>query len=237
MQTKNIAKIENLLKTNSYPGRGIIIGKSGNNKFCLAYFLSGRSQNSRNRILEERNGDVFTRAFDESKVEDPRLIIYPAIKTFEKSIIVTNGDHTDTIYDGLKNNRSFEDSLFLRKFEPDSPNFTPRISGLVNIEDDEITYKLSILKSADSQGAACDRFFYNYEALDNTGHFIHTYMDANPLISFTGEPLKISIPNDINVFANSIWESLNFENKIALYVRYIDLKNNTIINKMINKNL
>lgn len=237
MQTKNIAKIENLLKTNSYPGRGIIIGKSGNNKLCLAYFLSGRSQNSRNRILEERNGDVFTRAFDESKVEDPRLIIYPAIKTFEKSIIVTNGDHTDTIYDGLKNNRSFEDSLFLRKFEPDFPNFTPRISGLVNIEDDEITYKLSILKSADSQGAACDRFFYNYEALDNTGHFIHTYMDANPLISFTGEPLKISIPNDINDFANSIWESLNLENKIALYVRYIDLKNNTFTNKMINKNL
>ena len=133
MQTRNIAKIENLLKTNSYPGRGIIIGKSGNNKLCLAYFLSGRSQNSRNRILEERNGDVFTRAFDESKVEDPRLIIYQAIKRFEKTIIVTNGDHTNTIYDGFKNNRSFEDSLFLRKFEPYFHNFTPSISVLLNI--------------------------------------------------------------------------------------------------------
>ena len=237
MQTTNIVKIEELLKTNPYPGRGIIIGKSGNDKLCLAYFLSGRSQNSRNRILEERNGDIFTRAFDESKVEDPSLIIYPAIKRFEKTIIVTNGDHTDTIYDGLKNNRSFEDSLFLRKFEPDSPNFTARISGLINIENSNFTYKLSILKSADSQRTACERFFYNYEALDNTGHFIHTYMEANPLISFRGEPLKISIPNDIDEFADSIWESLNFENKIALYVRYIDLKNNTSINKMINKNL
>ena len=237
MQTKNIAKIEKLLKANPYPGRGIIIGKSENDKLCLAYFLSGRSQNSRNRILEEINGDIFTRAFDESKVEDPSLIIYPAIKRFENNIIVTNGDHTDTIYDGLKNNRSFEDSLFLRKFEPDSPNFTPRISGLVNIENNNFTYKLSILKSSDSQGTACERFFYNYEALDNTGHFIHTYMEANPLISFRGEPLKVSIPNDIDEFANSIWQSLNFENKIALYVRYIDLKNNTSINKIINKNI
>lgn len=237
MQTNNISSIENLLKKNSYPGRGIIIGKSENNNICIAYFLSGRSKNSRNRILEEKNGDVFTKAFDESKVEDPRLIIYSAIKTLGNTIIVTNGDHTDTIYDGLKNNISFEDSLLTRKFEPDSPNFTPRISGIVSIKETDFTYKLSILKSGTPQGTTCDRFFYNYESVDSIGHFIHTYMDANPLISFIGEPIKIYIPNDIEELANSIWDSLDFDNKISLYIRYIDLKNNTITNKIINKNL
>ena len=237
MQTKNINHIEHLFRNNTYPGRGIIIGKSENNNICIAYFLSGRSQNSRNRILEEKNGDVFTKAFDESKVEDPSLIIYPAIKTFGNTIIVTNGDHTDTIYDGLKNNISFEDSLFTRKFEPDSPNFTPRISGIVSINETNFTYKLSILKSGTPQGATCDRFFYNYESIDNVGHFIHTYMGANPLISFIGEPIKIHIPNDIDEFSKSIWENLDNDNKISLYVRYIDLNNNTITNKIINKNL
>lgn len=237
MQTKNINHIEHLLRNNTYPGRGIIIGKSENNNICIAYFLSGRSQNSRNRILEEVNGDVFTKAFDESKVEDPSLIIYPAIKTLGNTIIVTNGDHTDTIYDGLKNNISFEDSLFTRKFEPDSPNFTPRISGIVSINETDFTYKLSILKSGTPQGTTCDRFFYNYESVDSIGHFIHTYTDANPLISFIGEPIKIHIPNDIDEFSKSIWENLDNDNKISLYVRYIDLKNNTITNKIINKNL
>lgn len=237
MQTNNINHIEHLLRNNTYPGRGIIIGKSENNNICIAYFLSGRSKNSRNRILEEVNGDVFTKAFDESKVEDPSLIIYPAIKTLGNTIIVTNGDHTDTIYDGLKNNTSFEDSLFTRKFEPDSPNFTPRISGIVSINETDFTYKLSILKSGTPQGTTCDRFFYNYESVDSIGHFIHTYMGANPLISFIGEPIKIHIPNDIDEFSKSIWENLDNDNKISLYVRYIDLKNNTITNKIINKNL
>ena len=237
MQTNNISSIENLLKKNSYPGRGIIIGKSENNNICIAYFLSGRSKNSRNRILEEVDGDVFTKAFDESKVEDPSLIIYSAIKTLENTIIVTNGDHTDTIYDGLKNNISFEDSLFTRKFEPDSPNFTPRISGIVSINETDFTYKLSILKSGTPQGTTCDRFFYNYESVDSIGHFIHTYTDANPLISFIGEPIKIHIPNDIDELSKSIWDSLDNNNKISLYIRYIDLKNNTITNKIINKNL
>lgn len=227
-----------LLSGNSYPGRGVIMGKSPLGKAVIGYFIMGRSENSRNRIFEEdEKGNVFTKPFDESKVEDPSLIIYRAIAQYENKIVVTNGDQTDTIADGLAAGKTAREALFTREFEPDAPNFTPRISGVITFEDDGFSYEISILKSADQEGNACSRFFFEYPAIGGIGHLIHTYeQDGNPLPTFCGEPRRIIIPEDIEAFADEIWNSLNEENKISLYVMYADFSKGTVDTKLINKN-
>lgn len=223
---------------NSYAGRGIIIGKTESGKAVTAYFIMGRSENSRNRLFEiDGKGQVFTKPFDESKVEDPSLIIYRAVAPVDNYLIVTNGDQTDTIADGLAAGKTAREALFTREFEPDDPNFTPRISGVITFEDDGFSYEISILKSADQEGNACSRFFFEYPAIGGIGHLIHTYeQDGNPLPTFCGEPRRIIIPEDIEAFADEIWNSLNEENKISLYVMYADFSKGTVDTKLINKN-
>lgn len=237
MNVYKINTAEELIKGNSYVGRGIVVGKSADGtKACLAYFIMGRSANSRNRIFTEKNGEVFTEPFDASKVEDPSLIIYRAIRNYGKDVIVTNGDQTDTIYDGLAAGKSFSEALTAREFEPDGPNFTPRISGILHLGGN-YTYELSILKSADPQGSACNRYTFSYAALAGLGHFLHTYLcDGTPIPTFIGEPERIKIPDSIDDFTKELWESLDENNKISLYVRYIDLKDGSVENRMINKN-
>ena len=236
MNVYKTEKIENILKPNPYAGRGIIIGKSENSA-VVAYFIMGRSENSRNRIFEEKGSEIIIYPYDASKVEDPSLIIYSPIREYENNLIVTNGDQTDTIYDFLSSGKTFEDALNTREFEPDIPNFTPRISGILTFADGDFTYKMSILKSADSVGSACSRYTFAYPALCGVGHFIHTYItDGNPIPTFCGEPERVEIQNDIDVFTSNIWESLDVNNKISLYVRYIDLKTGKTENRMINKN-
>lgn len=228
-----------LVKENSYVGRGIIIGKTEDGtKAAVAYFIMGRSENSRNRIFEEQGDEVIIKPFDVSKVEDPSLIIYSPIKKYKEKLIVTNGDQTDTIYNHLKEGQSFEEALDTRAFEPDAPNFTPRISGMLTLTDTkEFTYKMSILKSADEGGTACNRYTFAYPAFSGLGHFIHTYEgDGNPLPTFQGEPKRVLIPNDIDAFTKDIWNNLNEENKISLYVRMIDLTTGKTENRMLNKN-
>lgn len=227
-----------LVKDNSYVGRGIVIGKTEDGtKAAIAYFIMGRSENSRNRVFLEKGEEVIIEPFDASKVEDPSLIIYSPIKKWENQLIVTNGDQTDTIYDFIKEGKSFTDALQTREFEPDAPNFTPRISGMLTFADGDFSYQMSILKSADAQGSACSRYTFAYPALAGLGHFIHTYAgDGNPLPTFQGEPERTSIPNDIDTFTKEIWENLNEENKISIYVRFVDLKTGAIENRMINKN-
>ena len=238
MDIYKINDIGELIKGNSYVGRGIVAGKSADGKkACAAYFIMGRSANSRNRIFTEKNGEVFTEPFDASKVEDPSLIIYAAIRKFENDLIVTNGDQTDTIYDGLKDGKCFAGSLESREFEPDGPNFTPRISAMLSFEDNDFTYKMSILKSADAEGSACNRYTFSYPALNGLGHFIHTYVcDGNPIPTFQGEPERVAIPDDIDEFTNTLWNALDKDNKISLYVRYIDLQTGKEENRLINKN-
>lgn len=238
MDIYKINDIGELIKGNSYVGRGIVAGKSADGKkACAAYFIMGRSANSRNRIFTEKNGEVFTEPFDASKVEDPSLIIYAAIRKFENDLIVTNGDQTDTIYDGLKEGKCFAGSLESREFEPDGPNFTPRISAMLSFEDNDFTYKMSILKSADAEGSACNRYTFSYPALNGLGHFIHTYVcDGNPIPTFQGEPERVAIPDDIDEFTNTLWNALDKDNKISLYVRYIDLQTGKEENRLINKN-
>ncbi|MEA4972419.1 MAG: IMP cyclohydrolase [Candidatus Metalachnospira sp.] len=238
MEIYKIDEISGLLENNTYAGRGIIIGKTADGtKAATAYFIMGRSENSRNRIFKEEGETVTIYPFDESKVEDPSLIIYSPIKKFENKLIVTNGDQTDTVYDFLKDGKCFREALKTRDFEPDAPNFTPRISGIMEFKDNDFTYSMSILKSMDEKGSACGRYFYDYEAVNGLGHFIHTYVcDGNPLPTFQGEPERVAIPNDIDSFADTIWTNLNENNKISLYVRYIDLENGTIENRMFNKN-
>ena len=230
--------ISALVKDNSYVGRGIIIGKTQDGtKAATAYFIMGRSENSRNRIFCEKDEEVIIYPFDESKVEDPSLIIYSPIRKIENNLFVTNGDQTDTIYDFVKDGRTFEQALETREFEPDAPNFTPRISGMLTFDDGDFTYKMSILKSADEIGSACNRYTFSYNALSGLGHFIHTYMcDGNPIPTFVGEPERVSIPNDIDEFTSEIWNNLDENNKISIYVRYIDLKTGDVENRMINKN-
>lgn len=238
MNIYEVKSIGERLAPNPYPGRGVILGMSANGKKAVAaYFIMGRSANSRNRIFTEKDGAVFTEPFDASKVEDPSLIIYAAIRKIGSSLIVTNGDQTDTVYRGLAAGMSFPQSLESRRFEPDAPNFTPRISGLMTIAGGACTYEMSILKSGDAEGSICNRYCYRYEPKAGLGHFIHTYAcDGTPLPTFQGEPERICIPDDIDAFAQEIWENLNEENKISLYVRYIDLATGAEENRLINKN-
>ena len=237
----NIYKIDEigaLLKDNTYPGRGIVIGKSEDGKKAVfAYFIMGRSENSRNRVFKEDDGNVYTEPFDYSKVEDPSLIIYAAIRNHENKMVVTNGDQTDTIYEFLKEGKCFKQALKTREFEPDFPNFTPRISGMLTFGENDFKYQMSILKSADEKGSACNRYFYEYAPLNGLGHFIHTYVcDGNPIPTFQGEPERVKIPNNIDDFTNEIWNNLNENNKISLYVRYVDIESGVYENRMINKN-
>ncbi len=238
MEIYKINDIGELIKDNSYVGRGIVIGKSTNGKNAVsAYFIMGRSANSRNRIFTEKDGAVFTEPFDASKVEDPSLIIYAAIRKYENKLIVTNGDQTDTIYDGLKNGKGFGCALKSREFEPDKPNFTPRISGMITFNNGDFNYDMSILKSADAEGTACNRYIFSYSSLAGLGHFIHTYVcDGNPIPTFQGEPERVAIPDDIDEFTNTLWNNLNEDNKISLYVRYTDLETGKEANRLINKN-
>ena len=228
--------IKEYIAGNPYVGRGIIIGRTPDAKKAVtAYFIMGRSANSRNRVFEEVKDDVMIKQFDESKVEDPSLIIYHPLRVDDKKIIITNGDQTDTIRDFMKTGMCFQCALRTRSFEPDAPNWTPRISGLVDIEDD-FTYKMSILKSANSEGTSCNRYFFEYEGLAGQGHFIHTYMtDGNPIPTFTGEPKRLLIPDNIEELTSEIWENLNEENKISLYVRYTDIKTGEYDKRIVNK--
>ena len=238
MDIYKINNIDELIAGNSYVGRGIVIGKSEDGKKAVsAYFIMGRSANSRNRVFTEKDGAVFTEPFDVTKVEDPSLIIYAAIRRFENKLIVTNGDQTDTIYEGLKNGKDFAEALLTREFEPDAPNFTPRISGMLTFADGDFTYKMSILKSADKEGGACSRYTFDYPSVAGLGHFIHTYVcDGNPIPTFQGEPERVAIGNDIDAFCETLWNVLDADNKISLYVRYTDLETGAEENRMINKN-
>ncbi len=238
MDIYKINKIDELITGNPYVGRGIIVGKSADGRSAVsAYFIMGRSANSRNRIFTEKDGEVFTEPFDASKVEDPSLIIYAAIRRYENALIVTNGDQTDTIYDGLKAGKSFSCALTSREFEPDKPNFTPRISAVSYFGNNDFTYEMSILKSADADGTACNRYTFSYNPLPGLGHFIHTYVtDGNPIPTFQGEPERVFVGNDIDEFTDTLWNALDADNKISLYVRYTDLETGAETNRIINKN-
>ncbi len=235
-EIKNIGK---LISGNPYVGRGIITGTSKNGKYAVnVYFIMGRSQNSRNRVFALRNKELFTEPFDVSKVEDPSLIIYTAVREYKNRLIVTNGDHTDTIYNALKEGLSFKEALESREFEPDAPNFTPRISSISEFENGSFKYEMSILKSIDESGSDCARYTFSYNSKAGLGHFIHTYVtDGNPIPAFTGEPERVEIPDDINEFTNDIWDNLDSDNKISLYVRYTDLRTGEISERLINKNV
>lgn len=213
-----INNIEDLLSNNTYPGRGLIVGKTPDGtKSVAAYFIMGRSENSRNRIFVDKNDAVFTEPFDPSKVEDPSLIIYAAVRNYEQNLIVTNGDQTDTIYDGLKAGKTFAESLESRDFEPDGPNWTPRISALLSYANEDFDYQMNILKSIDAEGSATARHTYHFPSVAGLGHFLHTYVcDGNPIPTFQGEPKRIAIDDDIETFTNKVWNSLNEDNKISL---------------------
>ena len=234
-----ILKIEQELRENSYPGRGIILGKSPDGiKAAAAYFIMGRSENSRNRIFVEDGEGIRTQAFDPSKLTDPSLIIYAPVRVLGNKTIVTNGDQTDTIYEGMDRQLTFEQSLRSREFEPDGPNYTPRISGIMHIENGTYNYAMSILKSSDGCPDSCHRFTFAYEnPKAGEGHFIHTYQcDGNPLPSYEGEPKRIQIPDDIDAFTELLWNSLNEDNKVSLFVRYIDIETGTYETRIVNKN-
>ncbi|MBP5223695.1 MAG: IMP cyclohydrolase [Lachnospiraceae bacterium] len=231
--------LKNELESNSYPGRGIVIGTSADGKYAVcAYFIMGRSSNSRNRVFVTEGEGIRTQAFDPSKLEDPSLIIYAPVRVLGNNTIVTNGDQTDTIFDGMKEGLTFEQSLRSREFEPDGPNFTPRISGLMHVENGKYDISMSILKSNDGDPACCNRYTYTYDnPKAGEGRFIHTYMhDGNPLPSFSGEPKKVEISGDINAFTDMVWNSLNEENKVSLFVRFINIATGECDTKIINKN-
>ena len=237
MEIKSIAQELNSLP---YHGRGIIIGKSADGtKAVTAYFIMGRSENSRNRVFVEENDGIRTQAFDESKLVDPSLIIYAPVRVLGNKTIVTNGDQTDTIYDLMNEQQTFEQSLRTREFEPDDPNFTPRISGIVKVHKGEMNYAISILKSADGNPESCLRYTFTYSnPLNGEGRFIHTYKnDGNPLPSFEGEPKRINIGNDdIDTFTEKVWNALNEDNKVSLFVRYIDIATGKTDSRIVNKN-
>ena len=229
-----------ILTGNDYQGRGIVIGRSADgSQAAIAYFIMGRSENSRNRIFTEEGDDVMIYPFDESKVEDPSLIIYAPLRVLDDKVIVTNGDQTDTIYDFVKDGKTFKEALETRCFEPDGPNWTPRISGMLTFdrEKQDFSYEMSILKSIDSEGTDCARYTWSYPSKPGLGHFIHTYeTNGNPLPTFQGEPRRVDVPDDPEEFAMSIWNSLNEDNRISLYVRYIDLETGEYESLLINKN-
>ena len=233
--SKNVFDIGQELMSNAYPGRGIILGRTPDNKKnVIAYFIMGRSENSRNRVFTETEDGIRTEAFDPSKMEDPSLIIYHPVRVFDGKTIVTNGDQTDTIRDHLELGESFEQGLRTRAFEPDGPNWTPRISGLLSADG---SYKMSILKSADAKGSACARYTYEYPGVNGVGHFLHTYVqDGNPIPTFQGEPERVAITGTLDAFAEMIWNNLNEANKISLYVRFTDLATGAYQEKLYNKN-
>ena len=234
-----LSLIEKELKENSYPGRGIILGKSEDGtKAVAAYFIMGRSENSRNRVFVEEGEGIRTQAFDPSKLSDPSLIIYAPVRVLGNDTIVTNGDQTDTVYDLMSQGKTFEESLRTREFEPDGPNYTPRISGIMHIENGTFDYAMSILKSNNGNPAACNRYTFDYRnPVAGEGRFIHTYMkDANPLPSFEGEPTWVRISGDIDTFTNMIWNNLNEDNKVSLFVRFIDIETGKYETRIINKN-
>ncbi len=236
MKIKNIAEE---LSANAYPGRGILIGKSKDAQYAVtAYFIMGRSENSRNRVFVEDGEGIRTQCYDPSKLTDPSLIIYAPVRVLGNKTIVTNGDQTDTIYDGMDRQLTFEQSLRSRTFEPDAPNYTPRISGILHVENGKYNYAMSILKSSDGNADSCNRFTYAYEnPAAGEGHFIHTYLhDGNPLPSFEGEPKRIEIAGDIDEFTELVWNSLNADNKVSLFVRFIEIATGKYITKIINKN-
>ena len=226
------------LEGNPYVGRGIVVGKTEDGKrAAVAYFIMGRSENSRNRIFTEREGAVFTEPFDPARVQDPSLIIYAAIRSQKNRLIVSNGDQTDTICQALQRGLGFSQALESRCFEPDAPHFTPRISGLLTFDRGDFSYELSILKSLDADGNACCRQTFSYPSMGGLGHFIHTYVtDGNPLPTFQGEPERVTIPNEIDSFARDIWEHLDRDNRISLYVRYVDLQSGAAENRLMNRN-
>lgn len=231
--------IEQELKTNAYPGRGIILGRSADGKKAVAaYFIMGRSENSRNRVFVEDGAGIRTQAFDPSKMTDPSLIIYAPVRVLGNRTIVTNGDQTDTVYEGLEQGLTFEQALRTREFEPDGPNYTPRISGVMEIENGNYSYMMSILKSNNGSPDSCSRYTFSYEhPAAGEGHFIHTYQcDGTPLPSFEGEPKLIGILDDIDAFTELLWGSLNADNKVSLFVRYIDLADGTRETRIRNKN-
>lgn len=231
--------LSELLSTNAYPGRGIVVGLTEDGEYAAAaYFIMGRSANSRNRVFKRlEDSTVITAAFDESKVEDPSLIIYNAVRTLGSRLIVTNGDQTDTIYEGMAAGKRFDESLESRCFEPDAPNYTPRISALLTFGE-QFSYQMSILKSADGQGSACARYAFSYPAIPGVGHFLHTYRcDGNPIPTFEGEPERVAIRGDLNSFADEVWSSLNEANKISLYVRFTRLSDGSVQEKILNKNV
>ena len=234
--------IKKLLSENSYPGRGIVIGNSPDGKKALiAYFIMGRSENSRNRIFERFEGGMRTKAFDESKLSDPSLIIYNPYLSIDNIDIITNGDQTNTVYEYIKENGddgySFEKSLHTREFEPDHPNYTPRISGILTYGDNSFTYKLSILKSRNGDPSTCSRFFYSYTPTAGIGHFIHTYKcDGNPIPSFYGEPEEVELPGSAEELADVVWSNLNSDNKVSLFVREVDLTSGEAKEIIVNKN-
>ncbi len=236
MEKRSLAKE---LAGNSYPGRGIVLGKSPNGQYAVAaYFIMGRSTNSRNRIFVEDGAGIRTQAFDPAKLEDPSLVIYAPVRVLGNKTIVTNGDQTDTIYELMDKQQTFEQALRTRKFEPDAPNYTPRISGIMHVENGGYNYALSILKSNGGDPASCQRFTFAYEnPAAGEGHFIHTYIgDGNPLPGFEGEPVLVEMEDDIDAFTKTVWESLDGENKVSLFVRYIDIVGGTYETRIVNKN-
>jgi len=231
--------LEQELRENAYPGRGIVIGRSADGKSAVTgYFIMGRSSNSRNRVFVTEGEGIRTEAFDPSKLEDPSLIIYAPVRVLGNKTIVTNGDQTDTIYEGMDKQLTFEQSLRSREFEPDAPNYTPRISGVMHVEGGNYSFAMSILKSNNGNPAQCNRYTYAYEnCVAGEGRFIHTYMhDGNPLPSFEGEPKLVSIPNDIDEFTDMLWTNLNEDNKVSLFVRYIDIATGEYETRIVNKN-
>ncbi|MCR5216472.1 MAG: IMP cyclohydrolase [Lachnospiraceae bacterium] len=227
------------LANNTYPGRGIVIGRSEDgSKAVTAYFIMGRSSNSRNRVFVEEGEGIRTEAFDPSKLEDPSLIIYAPVRVLGKDTIVTNGDQTDTIYDGMSKGLTFEQSLRIRQYEPDGPNYTPRISGIMHVENGEYDYSMSILKSNNGNPDGNNRYTFSYDhPVAGEGRFIHTYArNENPLPSFEGEPKWVELSGDIDTFTKMVWENLNEENKVSLFVRYIDIATGTYETRIMNKN-
>lgn len=236
MEMKSLAKE---LSSSSYPGRGIVIGRTPDGKKAvIAYFIMGRSENSRNRIFVEDGEGIRTQAFDPSKLEDPSLIIYAPVRVMGNKTIVTNGDQTDTIYDLMDKQYTFEQALRTREFEPDAPNYTPRISGILHLDNGNYNYAMSILKSNNGNPDSCSRYTFAYSnPTAGEAHFIHTYMgDGNPLPSFEGEPALVDVPDDMNEFADLVWNNLDEDNKVSLFVRYINIADGTYESKIINKN-